>query len=176
MGKEGIHMRNMRRKKVCIIGASAVGKTSLVATYSGAAFSSSYQSTLGVKITTAVVTISERLKELVVWDIKGESEFYRIPPVYLSGSAGCVLVADGTRRATVEHALDLRARMKEIAGEIPHVMLINKMDLSDIWEIDEALLSSIRTQVKGVYTCSARGGITIHTAIEALAREMWGLK
>jgi hypothetical protein len=56
------------------------------------------------------------------------------------------------------------------------VMLINKMDLSDIWEMDEALLSSIRAQVKGVYTCSARGGITIHTAIEALAREMWELK
>jgi small GTP-binding protein len=169
-------MRDIRRKKVCFIGASAVGKTSLVATYSAAAFSSEYQSTLGVMITTAVVSISERLKELVVWDIKGESEFYRIPPVYLNGSSGCVLVADGTRRSTLEYALDLRSRMMEIAGEIPHVLLINKMDLTDLWEIEEDLISSVRSQVRNVYTCSARGGITIHTAMEDLAREMWGVK
>jgi hypothetical protein len=169
-------MQGMRRKKICIIGASAVGKTSLVASYSGAVFSSGYQSTLGVRITRAVVAISERLKELVVWDIKGESEFYLIPPAYLYGSEGYVIVADGTRRATLDHAMDLQTRMKEIVGEIPHVLLINKADLDDIWEVDDALLSTIRPQVPDVYTCSARGGITIHNAIDTLARRMWGVK
>jgi small GTP-binding protein len=175
-GKEGIHMQDMRRKKICIIGASAVGKTSLVASYSGAVFSSGYHPTLGVRITIAVVAISERLKELVVWDIKGESEFYRINPAYLYGSDGYVLVADGTRRATLGQAMDLQTCMKDLVGDIPHVMLINKLDLDDIWEMDDALLSTIRSQVSDVYTCSARGGITIHNAIETLARRMWGVK
>jgi small GTP-binding protein len=169
-------MQGMRRKKICIIGASAVGKTSLVASYSGAVFNSGYQSTLGVRITRAVVAVSERLKELVVWDIKGESEFYRINPAYLYGSDGYVLVADGTRRATLNQAMDLQTCMKELVGDIPHVLLINKLDLDDIWEMDDALLSTIRSQVSDVYTCSARGGITIHNAIEALARRMWGVK
>jgi small GTP-binding protein len=169
-------MQGMRRKKICIIGASAVGKTSLVASYSGALFNSGYQSTLGVRVTRAVVAISERLKELVVWDIRGESEFYSINPAYLYGSEGYVLVADGTRRTTLEQAMDLQIRMKGIAGDIPHVLLINKVDLSDIWEVDDALITAIRTQVPDVYTCSARGGITVHNAIEALARRMWGVK
>jgi small GTP-binding protein len=169
-------MQGMRRKKICIIGASAVGKTSLVASYSGAVFSSGYQSTLGVRVTRAVVAISERLKELVVWDIKGESEFYRIPPAYLYGSDGYVLVADGTRRATFDYAMDLQTRMKKIVGEIPHVLLINKTDLGDIWEIDDAMLSTIRLQVPDVYTCSARSRITLHNAMDTLSHTMWGVK
>jgi small GTP-binding protein len=169
-------MKEMRRKKICIIGASAVGKTSLVASYSGAVFSSGYQSTLGVRITRAVVAISERLKELVVWDIRGESEFYSIDPAYLYGSEGYVLVADGTRRTTLDHAMDLQTRMKELIGDIPHVLLINKKDLDDIWEVDDTLLSTIQAQVPDVYTCSARGGITLHNAIETLAHRMWGVK
>ena len=139
-------------------------------------FSSGYQSTLGVRITRAIVAISERLKELVVWDIKGESEFYRIDPAYLYGSDGYVLVADGTRRTTLDHAMYLQTRMKEIVGKIPCVLLINKADLGDIWEMDDALLSTIRSQVQDVHTCSARSGLTIHNAIDTLARKMWGVK
>ncbi|HPS94210.1 MAG TPA: ADP-ribosylation factor-like protein [Deltaproteobacteria bacterium] len=169
-------MRNMQRKKVCFIGASAVGKTSLVAACSGAALPGEYESTLGVRITKAVVTTGERLKELVLWDIKGESEFYRIPPVYLAGSDGYVLVADGTRRASVEHAMELKARVGEIAGDLPHVLLITKKDLFDAWEVDEALLSSLRARGEVAYPCSARGGIGVQNAMEALARAMWGVK
>ncbi len=169
-------MQDVRRKKICIIGAAAVGKTSLVASYSGSVFSSGHQSTLGVRITRVVVAISERLKELVVWDIRGESEFYRIDPAYLYGSDGYVLVADGTRLATLDCAMDLQARMEKIVGDIPHVLLINKLDLNDIWEVDDAFLSSVHARVSDVYSCSAHGGITIHTAIENLARRLWGVK
>jgi hypothetical protein len=56
------------------------------------------------------------------------------------------------------------------------VLLINKRDLFDIWEVDEPLLSSLREQFGEVYPCSSRGGITLHTAIESLAKKMWGVK
>lgn len=169
-------MQQALRKKVCILGAAAVGKTSLVAGISGEALCSTYRSTLGVRITTAAVPVSERLRELILWDIKGESEFYHIPLVYLTGCSGCIFVADGTRASTVHIALDLIHRMRDHSGDIPHVLLINKKDLSDIWEVDDSLVSSLTGQVKDVYTCSARGGITVHTAIENLARRMWGAK
>ncbi len=169
-------MQHPQRKKVCVLGSAAAGKTSLVASYSGDGLCDTYQSTLGVRITTAVVAIRERLRELVVWDIKGESEFYHIPQVYLTGCAGCIFVADGTRASTVRTALDLRDRLKDSFGEIPGVLLINKRDLFDIWEVDEPLLSSLREQFGEVYPCSSRGGITLHTAIESLAKKMWGVK
>jgi GTPase SAR1 family protein len=169
-------MREAQRKKICILGAAAVGKTSLMAGYSGLAVPGGYTSTLGVRITRAVVPVRERLRELLVWDIKGESEFYRIPPDYLLGAQGCVFVADGTRRATLERALDIRARVRVIIGDIPEVLLVNKLDLSDIWEVEEAQLSALKAQGMDVHAVSAHGGLALHTAMEGLARAMWGVK
>lgn len=169
-------MKERRRKKVCFLGASAVGKTSLAAACSGRSFCCDYQSTLGVAVSTAAISVQERLRELVIWDIKGETEFYRIPSAYLYGMDGYVLVADGTRASTLDHALLLRSRMEEAAGSIPHMLLINKLDLSDLWELDAPCLSSVQKQVRNVYTCSARGGLTVQTAMEKLSREMWGMK
>ncbi|HOS98065.1 MAG TPA: ADP-ribosylation factor-like protein [Deltaproteobacteria bacterium] len=168
-------MREAQRKKICILGAAAVGKTSLMAGYSGQAVSGDYASTLGVRITRAVVPVRGRLRELIVWDIKGESAFYRIPPEYLLGAHGCVYVADGTRRGTLERALDIRARMREIIGDIPELMLVNKLDLRDIWEVDEDQLSSLNSMGLAVHAVSAHGGLALHTAMEGLARAMWGV-
>lgn len=164
----------MNRKKICVIGAAAVGKTTLIASYAGETRTPEYRSTLGVRITTAAVTAGQRLRELVIWDIKGETTFYRIPPVYFAGAQGCLLVADGTRSDTVQAALRLRDELRSSVGDVPHVLLINKLDLRDRWEVDEERLSLLRRQAPEVYTCSARGGIAVQTAMEALARRMWG--
>lgn len=166
-------MQQSSRKKICILGAAAVGKTSLIADYAGGEFSAKYQSTLGARITRATVVISERLRELVVWDIKGESEFYRIPSGYLYGCDGYVLVADGTRRATWEHALDLHRRMQEMFEEIPHVLLCNKADLEHAWELDDDALSYLRSQVPDCFVCSACRGDGLVDAMVVLGHAMW---
>lgn len=171
-----IAMQSLRRKKICIIGASAVGKTSIITRYSGGSFVSRYQSTLGVHITKVTVAISGRLKELVIWDIKGESEFYRIPPAYLFGCDGYVLVADGTRSTTCEQVLGLRVRLRDVLGTLPHIMLINKVDLSALWDMDEEGVATLRRQIPAVYKVSAATGGGIHNAIDSLSREMWGVR
>jgi len=79
-------MHSQRTKKICMLGASAVGKTSLVSRLSGAVFSSAYQSTLGVRISRATVAANQRLQELVIWDIKGENTFYSVPSAYFHGA------------------------------------------------------------------------------------------
>lgn len=165
-----------RRKKICMLGAAAVGKTSLVAGYAGASFSTRYQSTLGARVSRATVVINERLRELVVWDIKGESEFYRIPSAYLHDSDGYILVADGTRRSTWEQALELRQRMLDMCGAIPHVLICNKADLTHTWSLDETVLASLRAQIPDVFLCSARSGGGMVDALITLAHAMWRTK
>ena len=169
-------MKDPQRKKVCFIGASAVGKTCIVTACSGKGFCSEYLSTLGVAVSTLAISVQERLREIVIWDIKGETEFYRIPQSYLHGMDGYVIVADGTRASTLGHALILRTRMEEIAGDTPHMLLINKFDLSDLWEVSPSRLSSAHQQVRNVHTCSARSEISVRSAMEKFSREMWGLK
>jgi len=169
-------MQNQTRKKICFIGASAVWKTNIISRFSGGGFNHRYQTTLGARITKVTVAVGGRLKELVIWDIKGESEFYKIPPAYLYGCDGYVLAADGTRASTCEYALGLRSRLREHLGTLPHILMINKDDLSQVWDLDKDALAMLRRQIASVFPVSALTGVGIHDAMDTLVREMWGAK
>src|SRR5258707_408911 len=98
------------QRKICMLGGFSVGKTSLVKRYVQSIFSESYLTTVGVKIDKKTVTLGDRVVHLILWDLAGEDDMSSLRMSYLRGSAGYVLVADGTRPATLETALSLRRR------------------------------------------------------------------
>ena len=85
----------MIQKKVCMLGGTGVGKTSLVSQFVTSLFSDSYMTTIGVKVDKKVVAVEDREVTLVLWDIYGEDEFQTVRPSYLRGASGYLLVADG---------------------------------------------------------------------------------
>ena len=159
----------MRTAKVCIIGDFAVGKTSTVARFVKNEFSEKYLTTVGVKIDTKVVTTAQGPIKLVIWDIAGSDRATDIERVYLRGAAGLVVVADGTRRATLQTGIDLLDDVRRDSGSLPFVALLNKSDLADRWQIDEDALE--RSAAAGVQwtPCSAKTGDSVATAIDELA-------
>ena len=52
----------MTQKKVCMVGTSGVGKTSLVAKFVRSIFSDKYLTTVGVKIDKKTVTVDGNVK------------------------------------------------------------------------------------------------------------------
>ena len=116
------------QKKICMLGGFSVGKTSLVKRYVASIFSESYLTTVGVKIDKKTVTLGERVVHLILWDLAGEDDMSSLRMSYLRGSAGYVLVADGTRPATLETALSLRRRVEADYGPLPFALLLNKND------------------------------------------------
>ena len=126
----------MIQKKICMLGSFAVGKTSLVRRYVDSIFSDTYQTTVGVKIDKKVMHLDETEIHLVLWDLYGDDDFQKIRWSYFQGAAGYLLVADGTRRATVEKAIALEERARQEIGPVPFVFVINKSDLVDEWELD----------------------------------------
>ena len=102
------------QKKICMLGAYAVGKTSLVARFVRSIFSEKYHSTVGVKIDKKTVTIGEQETTLILWDLAGEADFYHVRMSYLRGSAGYLLVADGLRRTSLEKAIELQPNNSQI--------------------------------------------------------------
>ena len=161
----------MQQKKICMLGAFAVGKTSLVARYVRSIFSEDYHTTIGVKIDKKVVQLDggEQVK-LVLWDIHGEDEFQTERTSYLRGAAGCLLVVDGTRAPTLDTALGLRDRAREQAGDVPCVFAVNKSDLSDQWELDEARIAEIEAAGLPVLKTSAKSGVGVEEAFGILGR------
>jgi small GTP-binding protein len=154
--------------KVCLIGATGVGKTSLSARYLRSIFSEKYRTTIGVKIEACEVRRGERSVQLVIWDLSGEDEFQSVQLAYLAGAAGYLLVVDGTRRSTVDTGVVLAQRVREKVGNVPFVLAINKIDLAAAREIQAADLRPVDQLASAVVETSARTGAGVDLAFESL--------
>ena len=120
----------MIQRKVCLIGVPAVGKTSLARRFVEGTFSEAYLTTIGVHISRRVVDPdAAEPVTLVVWDLNGDDAFAPLQSRYVRGAAGVLLVADGTRPATLARALELHARLEAELGALPAVVCLNKRDL-----------------------------------------------
>lgn len=162
----------MIQKKICMLGAFAVGKSSLVTRYARNMFSEKYHTTIGVKVDKKTVQIGEKELHLILWDLAGEDDFHQVRTSYLRGSSGCVLVVDGTRRTTFETALMLRQRMIDAIGEVPFVLLLNKVDLTDEWELDEDAVAELIAKGVHVVRTSAKTGCGVEDVFLNLAKKM----
>lgn len=159
------------QKKVCMLGAVGVGKTSLVRRYVESTFSERYQATVGVKIDRKVVALPQGSVNLMLWDLQGETEQQRVRPEYLRGSAGILLVADVTRAETFRTALDLSDRAREAAPGAG-ILVLNKVDLLDGAAPDESLLAPLVARGWRMVRASARTGEGVEEAFRLLVEQM----
>ena len=162
----------MIQKKVCMLGAFAVGKTSLVSRFVRSLFSDKYHTTVGVKVDKKEVAVDGGPVDLLLWDLYGEDEFQKMRTSYLRGSAGYVLVVDGTRRETLDHAVVLQNRVEEAVGKVPFVVMANKADLTEKWEVDADALAELGNRGWPVFKTSAKTGAGVEEAFLTLARRM----
>jgi small GTP-binding protein len=162
----------MIQKKICMLGSYAVGKTSLVSRFVKSLFSDKYHSTIGVKVDKKEVSVGDEQVELLLWDIYGEDEFQKMRASYLRGSAGYVLVVDGTRLETLAQAVAIQSRAQETVGNVPFVLMVNKADLTDKWEVDDAALEDLFRRGWPTFKTSAKTGAGVEEAFLDLARLM----
>jgi small GTP-binding protein len=161
------------QRKICMVGAAGVGKTSLVRRYVESVFSERYHSTLGVKVDKKVVEVGGREVSLLLWDLAGMDELSNVPVSYLRGSSGYLLVVDGTRRASLETAERLQASVQRELGDVPFLVLVNKSDLSADWELGDAERELSDRGWAGLRT-SARLGEGVEAAFRRLAEQTLG--
>jgi len=124
--------------KVCLVGEGAVGKTSLVRRYVLDEFDDKYITTLGAKVSKKELELDYEDKDLhvdmdmTIWDIMGEKGFRDLlRDAYFMGAKGVLAVCDVTRASTVKELDDWIRSVYEIAGEVPTVYAVNKIDLKD---------------------------------------------
>lgn len=161
----------MIQKKICMLGGTSVGKTSLVARYVRNMFSDKYLSSIGVKVDKKVVAIDGSDVTLVVWDIHGDDQFQAIRASYLRGTSGYLLVVDGTRRSTLDKALDVKKTVDQVIGELPFIVLLNKADLTGDWDLTAADEEDLQSKYT-VLRSSAKTGAGVEDAFSRLARAL----
>ena len=162
----------MIQKKVCMVGAFGVGKTSLVARYVHSIFSEKYLTTVGVKIDKKVVETGGAEVTLVLWDLAGEDALITVKPAYIKGASGYILVVDGLRRQTLDAAIDLQRRMAEVVGGAPFVCVLNKSDMRSSWEVQPSDLELLVTQQWRLAETSAKTGAGVEELFQILTDAM----
>ena len=156
-----------------MLGDFGVGKTSLVARFVHAVFSEKYVTTVGVKIDTKIIEAASpeqpRLK-LVLWDIAGKNALDSVKLSYLQGASGVVLVADGTRESTLRSALYLLMQARQETNDgLPAVLLVNKFDKLDDWEVTPSMLADLRNSLP-VFETSAMSGEGVEEGFKRLTQ------
>ena len=165
----------MIQKKVCMVGLYGTGKTSLVQRFVHSMFSERYLSTVGVKIDRKPIQVDGADLTLVLWDLAGRDGHEDITTSYLRGSHAILYVADGTRRETCDQLPELRALVREAAGEVPEVLALNKSDLKERWALatgDEQALSKAFDLVR----TSAKTGDGVEETFRRIGRAMLATK
>jgi len=158
------------QKKICMLGAFAVGKSSLVRQYVDSIFTEAYHTTIGVKIDKKNVRLNDRDVSLILWDVHGEDSFQKILPSYLRGMSGYLLVVDSTRLATLDVAIELRARVNKIVADVPYVLVLNKCELVEDWSEIDAGIESLAKPAAAVVRTSAKLGDGVEDAFLTLAK------
>lgn len=164
----------MIEKKICMLGAFAVGKTSLVRRFVTSCFSDQYQTTIGVTVDKKTQLMDGRAVTLVLWDLYGEDEFQKLRRSYLRGSSGYLVVLDGMRRATLDIALHIQLAAADTLGPVPFVVLINKLDRRAEWEVTDEDLAQLAQRGWTVLVTSAKTGQGVEEAFAVLTRAMLG--
>ncbi|MBN1292258.1 MAG: GTP-binding protein [Candidatus Latescibacteria bacterium] len=162
----------MMKKKICMLGAFAVGKTSLVRRFVKSIFSEKYKTTIGVKIDKKTVTYNGGEIDLVLWDLPGEDDFQSIQISYLRGTSGYLLVVDSTRKSTLDKAFEIKKNVEAIIDKVPFVMVINKSDLTDEYDFEPDTLESLEESGISLVKTSAKTGDGVEEAFSTLTGMM----
>src|ERR1700722_2765613 len=160
----------MIQKKICMLGSSSVGKTSLVRRFVASMFDERYHTTIGVKVDKKGVQAASQEVMLVLWDIHGEDVYQKMNISYLRGTSGYLMVVDGSRRQTLDDALALNQRVFLEFKKVPALLLLNKFDLTDQWEIDPSQTSKLGAGGWNVLQTSAKTGERVEEAFLQLAQ------
>jgi small GTP-binding protein len=130
--------------KICLLGETSVGKTSLVYRFIENKFREDYKSTLGVNILQKLLEIDDNSVSTNIWDLGGQENFRRLRKLYLDGSMGALVIFDLTNRESFEKLGSWIKDFRGQRGEKPFCLIGNKADLKDqivVTEEETRLLS-----------------------------------
>lgn len=152
-----------------MVGQFGVGKTSLVRRFVDSVFDERYHTTVGVKIDRKDVTVGSASVTLMLWDIAGEDDLAPFKISHLRGASGYILVVDGCRASSLAKAIELQQRISAELGPLPFVLVLNKADLRDQWEVQDA---AVVTRGWPTFETSAKAGSGVEEMFLALAGKL----
>ena len=166
--------------KICLVGDSAVGKTSLIKRYVFDEFDDRYLTTLGTKVTKREMLLEypeldlELDMKVLIFDIIGEKGFRRLlREAHFEGAKGLMAVCDITRGDTLDSLEDWIENAYGLTGEVPLYVMANKIDLQDDVVVSESEVKNLSSSYHSPYDfTSAKTGENVEKVFEFITQRM----
>jgi small GTP-binding protein len=173
------------RKKIVLLGDSAVGKTSLIRKFAFNYFDDLYFATIGTKITKKVLKIPTHNRTefitLTICDLIGSKGYEALHTRAFVGAEGAICVSDMTRMETLENLEHYWIpSLFEIVEDVPLVFVCNKSDMKTEFEFEYDDLVDFSHRFNGnshhnlpieldyCYSTSAQKGSNVKGAFESI--------
>lgn len=166
--------------KVCLVGESAVGKTSLIRRFVFEEFNDEYLNTIGTKVTKKNLKIQTpnngyQDATLIIWDIMGDQGFRQLlRQAYFFGAQGIIGMCDITRKNTLTELEGWLEAAWDITGKVPILFLGNKCDLSDGQEVGIGDIKDFasRFEKSQIFLSSAKTGFNVENAFNSIGQKI----
>jgi small GTP-binding protein len=173
--------------KAVVVGANAVGKTSLIRRYVTHKFSTEYQATIGMDITVKEVDLTFGLLThhvtISLHDLAGQYRFESLHKNFLKGADAAIIVVAqdepeslyGKKDVHSDKVISIKDWVTRIdeANQpkyVPKILVINKSDLAtSLLNDDEIKVVCEKNKILGAYRTSAKTGENVSKVFQTVA-------
>ena len=165
----------MSNKKICLVGAPGVGKTSLVQRFARGTFSYRFRPRPGVNIERREVDVDGEPVHLMLWDFQGQDPLSPTPTRFVESAAAIIYVVDGTRLESLNRLERIQRETEKLIGRaVPSLVLFNKADLRDRWQVTGEMIARVEAGGTITLLTSCKEGSGVDTAFRLIARVVMG--
>ena len=166
--------------QLLIIGDSTVGKTSILSRFANGTFNSNYLATVGLDNFTKDEIIDNKTIRIKIWDTAGQERYKSLTKGFFRNAEGVMLVYDVTNSETYENLKfwlqSIKNNMSSDMGEIPIIIIGNKIDCEDREVIKEEAEKFWKEQGYQYFETSAKTGDNIDMTIKYLVKKVVDIK
>ncbi|XP_038070413.1 ras-related protein Rab-31-like [Patiria miniata] len=127
----------MREVKLCLLGDSGVGKSSIVQRFVCDSYQDSIPPTIGASFMSKTITSGEKSFKFQIWDTAGQEKYRGLAPMYYRGAAAAIVVYDITSQVTYTKVRDWIHELQQHGPDnIAIAIAGNKNDMADLREVD----------------------------------------
>ena len=165
---------NIPRFKVILLGNSAVGKTSIVESYTGQLVTLEHCPTVGTGFFPAQVEIKNRRLIFDIWDTAGQEKYRSLVPQYKTGSHGALIVFDVTNKESFDSLSNWLEMIEEESPNYVSFLVGNKIDIDEDRSISEEMIKEFAQKYNmRFFECSALTGEGISNIFMELFTEIF---
>ena len=163
--------------KVCIVGQSGAGKTSILNRYITGSFMTDYKPTISASFMASHEIIGDHTVTLNIWDTAGQEKFQSMMPLYLRNVDCVVLIFDILNPSSWDYVHKwILEQYDEIRPQPIVAVCANKCDCEgtfDIQVIENELKSGIgEVKTTLFFRTSALTGTNITTVFNSIANTL----